>query len=133
MDYFDEAFGEFDPNGDKAAALKFSLCVLMLDNRVEDLLHLVSGDMAFGGLEGEPGWIIERRGEGENIGYESWPESARFRAYVDPDAFLLAYPEFYCDKPTFFRYVEAIVTVYMQHHPEYAEALRSVEKVVRRP
>lgn len=133
MDYLKEAFGEFKPNSDKDAALKFSLGVLMLDNRVEDLLHLVMGGENFGGVEGEPGWIIERRENGETVGYESWPDNARFRAYVNPASYLLAYPEFYCDTMTFFRYVQAIVAVYVRRHPEHVGVLHKIEEAVQLP
>lgn len=119
MDYFGDAFGGFDPQSDVDAALKFSLNAILLDNRLLDLLKLVKGGDRFGGVEGVPGWIIERREDGELVGYEDWPESARFRAYVDPDEYVLAYPEFYTDKPTFMRYVRAIVDAYKRRHPEY--------------
>lgn len=39
MDYFNEAFGGFNPESDKDAALKFSLCVLVLDSRMQELLQ----------------------------------------------------------------------------------------------
>ena len=118
MDYFKEAFGGFNPQQDKDAALKFSLCVLMLDGRTEELLRLVKGADRFGGVEGEPGWIIERREDGEQVGYEAWPDDARFRAYVEPGSYSLAYPEFFSDRQTFFRYVQAIVAEYVRRYPD---------------
>ncbi|MEJ7028216.1 hypothetical protein [Ralstonia solanacearum] len=79
MDYFSEAFDGFRPDRDIDAALKFSLCMIAIDNRVEDLLQLIEVANNLGGVEGDPGWIIERRENGETIGYEKWPNSAHFR------------------------------------------------------
>jgi hypothetical protein len=128
MDYFVDAFGGFNPQSDLDAALKFGLNVLLLDNRSKDLLKLVKGGDKFGGVEGVPGWIIERREDNELIGYENWPENARFRAYVDPSEYALAYPEFYADKQTFMRYVRAIVSVYKGRHPDHSDNIEAILK-----
>lgn len=127
MDYFKDAFGGFEPQSDKDAALKFSLCVLLLDNRTEELRKLVAGSEGFGGVEGDPGWIIERREDGETTGYEAWPEDARFRAYVDPDSYSLSYPEFFCEREKFFEYVQAIVAVYERRYPEHECVIRNIK------
>lgn len=131
MDYFTEAYGGFDPRHDKDAAIKFSLDVLMADHRLDELALLLSSDKQFGGVEGEPGWIIECRNDGEREGYESWPDDARFRAYVDPDSYLLAYPEFFADRATFLRYVQAIVPVYKRRHPQHQDRLQCVEERIK--
>lgn len=130
MDYSKEAFGEFQPESDKDAAIKFSLCVLVLDNRIDELLRLVEGGDNFGGVEGEPGWVIERREEGEHVGFEDWPEGAMFSAYVNPDSYLLAYPVFYADRRTFFQYVKAVVGAYKRHSSEKAETIKRIEEIV---
>jgi hypothetical protein len=130
MDYFKEAFGGFSPESDIAAALKFGLCVLMLDNRTTELIRLVQGERNFGGVEGDPGWIIERREDGERIGYESWPSEARFRAYVDPDGYSLAHPEFFCDEKTFFSYVRDIVTAFVRRNPDRSDVARDMEEAM---
>lgn len=130
MDYFNEAFCGFSPDSDRDAALRFSLCILALDNRVHELLQLVEGGNNLGGIEGEPGWIIERREDGETLGYENWPNDARFRAYVDPDSYSLRHPEFFADRLTFFQYVGALARVYKNHHPEYEEIVRRIEEVI---
>lgn len=118
MDYFNEAFGGFDPRTDKDAAIKFCLDVILADRRFPDLDKLLPDTTTIGGMEGEPGWIIERRDEGETKGYEDWPDFARFRAFVDPDSYELAHPEFFCDKHTFERFVGAAVRAYCHRHPE---------------
>ena len=130
MDYFNEAFGGFCPESDKDAALKFSLCVLALDGRMEELFRLVEGGGNFGGVEGDPGWIIERRDDGDVIGYEGWPDDARFRAYVDPDGYSLSFPEFYADRRTFFKYVGALVIEYKRRNSAHGETLRRIEKLL---
>jgi len=130
MDYLNDAFGEFHPESDKDAALKFSLCILALDNRTEELLRLIERGNNFGGVEGDPGWIIERREDNEIIGYEGWPHDARFRAFVDPNTYSLSFPEFYTDRPTFFKYVKALVQAYRQQNPKQVEVIRRIEEVL---
>ncbi|MEF9406256.1 MULTISPECIES: hypothetical protein [Ralstonia solanacearum species complex] len=130
MNYFSEAFDGFRPGSDRDAALKFSLCMMAIDNRMEDLLQLIKGANNLGGVEGDPGWIIERRESGETIGYEKWPNSAHFRAYVDTDDYSLLHPEFFADRQTFFRYVGAIVKVYKIYHPEYAGVVDRIEGII---
>jgi len=130
MDYFNEAFGGFHPDRDKDAALKFSLCVLALDNRMEELLRLVEEKSDFGGIEGAPGWVIERREDGDAIGYDGWPDDARFRAYVAPDSYSLSHPEFFADQRMFFRYVEALIGTYRRYHPESVEVIGRIEKAI---
>lgn len=130
MDYFNEAFGDFHPDRDKDAAVKFSLCVLALENRMPELLRLIEGGTNFGGVEGDPGWMIERREVGDTIGYEGWPDDGQFRAYVDPDGYSLSYPEFFMDQRKFFQYVGALVGVYGRRHPESSEVIRRIEEVI---
>lgn len=126
MDYFKEAFGGFDPRIDKDAALKFCLDVILADRRFLELEKLLPNETKIGGMEGEPGWIIERRDEGETKGYEDWPEFARFRAFVDPDSYELAHPEFFCDKPTFEKFVSSAMRAYCHRHPERSQEIESI-------
>jgi hypothetical protein len=130
MDYFREAFGGFNPLQDRDAALKFCLDALMADERLEDLERLIICDEGFGGVEGEPSWIIECRAGYEITGYETWPDGASFRAYVDPSGYSLAYPESYFGKDTFYDYVKRIVSVFKNRHPEHAEEIRTIEKLI---
>ncbi|MEI9997636.1 MAG: hypothetical protein WDM91_23780 [Rhizomicrobium sp.] len=130
MDYFTEAFGGFDPQRDADAALKFSLDSLLGDERVDDLVALLSADSRVGGLEGEPGWIIEKREEGQTLGYEDWPSTACFRSFVDPDSYRLAHPEFFCDKSTFERYVCAIADAFAERHPAYTSQISKIKQLL---
>ena len=126
MDYFKDAFGGFDPRTDKDAALKICLDVILADQRFSELDNLLPRETKVGGMEGEPGWILERRNEGETKGYEDWPEFAHFRAFVDPDSYALAYPEFFCDRPTFKKIVSSAIQAYCNRHPERSQEVESI-------
>lgn len=132
MDYFKEAFGGFDPQKDIDAALKFCLESILADCRFSELDKLLPDETNMGGMEGEPSWIIERRNEGETKGYESWPELVRFRAFVDPRGYKLAYPEFFCDKQTFEKFVESAIRAYCNRNPEHGEEVDSILKKISR-
>jgi len=129
MDYFKEAFGGFDPQIDMEAALKFAIDLVFADDRIEDLIKVIALESDIGGIEGEPGWIIEHRERQDTQGYETWSKEATFRSFVDPDVYPLAHPEFYCDDQMFRIYVESIAAVYVVRHPEQSrkiDALRAV-------
>ncbi|WP_163012991.1 hypothetical protein [Burkholderia stabilis] len=129
MDYFNEAFGGFNPESDRDAALKFSLCVLVLDSRMQELLQLIEGANDIGGVEGDPGWIIERRDEG-GVGYEGWPNGAEFRAFVDPNEYSLSHPEFFVDRRTFIQYVVALMKVYRRRHHDETDVMRRIAELI---
>jgi hypothetical protein len=118
MDYFQDAFGRFNPQADVDAAMKVSLDALLADHRLGDIAKLLSSDSNVGGVDGEPGWIIERRRRRDGPGYENWPAYADYRAFVDPRGYSLANPEYYCDEATFHSYVRAAVRAYRVRHPE---------------
>ena len=118
MDYFRAAFGGFDPQNDKDAALKLSLDALFADARLDDLGAILSPEGRVGGIEGEPGWILERRLDSDNASYEGWPSAATFRASVDPETYSLGHPEFFCDALTFRKYTSAILKVFAERYPE---------------
>jgi hypothetical protein len=125
-DYFNEAFNGFDPRSDKGAAMKFCLNAVLMDRRFADLERLLPDETKVGGMEGEPGWIIERRNEGEIKGYEDWPQFACFRAFVDPGGYALAYPEFFCDKSMFEKFVSSAIRAYCNRHPERSQEVESI-------
>jgi hypothetical protein len=131
MNYFKDAFGGFDPQGDKDAALTYSLCIVMLDQRIDELLRFVRGDEGPRMLEGDPGWLIERRDDVDAC--QSWPPAAGYRARVDPEWCSLSYPECYADRATFLRYVRAILTVYARHHPADSDVIRRMDVAMLRP
>ncbi|MDR5777785.1 MULTISPECIES: hypothetical protein [unclassified Caballeronia] len=132
MDYFKEAFGGFNPQLDEDAALKFALDVVFADHRLRDLIRVISFEQGVGGIEGEPGWMIEHREEKDINGYEEWPKNATFRSRIDPEFYSLAHPEFYCDGSTFRRYVEAISDVFAVRHPERKQELDLLRATISR-
>jgi hypothetical protein len=125
-DYFTEAFNGFEPHKDKDAAIKFCLNAVLMDCRFIELEIVMNDGVEIGAMEGPPGWIIERRDDGATKGYEDWPDFARFRAFVDPDSYELAYPEFFCDKGTFETFVSAAVRAYCHRHPERSCEVASI-------
>lgn len=120
MNFLQQALTGFEPQSALDAALTFSLAVLLADGGAADLLRLLS-DPHCGGVEGVPGWIIERRDAGSDAGHESWPEHARFRAHVDPASYSLAHPEFFCGERTFLQHVRSLLTLYLRHHQDTRE------------
>ena len=130
MDYFKDAFGGFDPHLDADAALKFSLDGIFADDRLEDLVALVSADSEIDGLEGEPGWIIEKRGGAQTQGDETWPSNAYFRSFVDPDSYRLSHPEFFCDRATFISYIIAIADVFSSRNPNFTSRVTEIKHLL---
>ena len=64
MDYLQQAFGGMNPQADQDAAVKFALNAILMDARLRELSCLLIDGHDIGGVEGEPGWIIERRDTG---------------------------------------------------------------------
>ena len=129
MDYFKAAFGGFHPQTDPDAAVKFCLQALAADHRLEELAEFMTEGADLGGIEGVPGWLLQRRDDNDRAaGYADWPPGAKFRAFVDPEQFRLAEPEQYYSRTTFQPFVEAIVQTYVSQHRGHTEALRPLLK-----
>lgn len=129
MSYFKEAFGGFAPHLDEDAAVKFALNVILMDHRLDELTKLLTDGDEIGGVEGVPGWIIERRdsgSSGELAYYSSWPPGVSFRAYVDPGEYELANPEFFMDESIFHQYVESGLKAYICANPDRASTAGEV-------
>jgi hypothetical protein len=119
IDYFNAAFGEFSPQSDSDAAAKFSLNVLMMDDRMDRLIDLLTPHSEIGGIEGEPGWLLERRdADTSPAGYEKWPASATYRAYVDSESYSLKYPEAYYKAEQFLELVRQALHAYFARNPQ---------------
>ena len=129
MDFFSEAFGGFDPISDKDAAMKFCLNAVLMDRRFVDLDRLLPDVSNVGDIEGEPGWIIERRNEGDTLGYDGWPQPSRFRAFVEPDSYELAFPEFFYDRSAFISLVSSAVRAYCDRHPERGDVASILKRL----
>ncbi|AYG68682.1 MULTISPECIES: hypothetical protein [unclassified Rhizobium] len=133
MDYFEEAFGGFKPHVDEDAAVKFAISIILMDRRLPELLHLLTDGDQLGGVEGEPGWMIERRDEGLGnvFYYENWPENARFHAYVDPDVYRLAHPHIFMDVSAFHHYVRKGLDVYLEANPSDIALVQVVRSLLK--
>jgi hypothetical protein len=136
MKQIGEAFGYFSPQTDIDAAVKFVFTVIFADERLDELAQLVLDGGELGGMEGEPGWLLERRDEADEhaICYSRWPAGARFRAYVDPEAYELACPEFFMDRVRFMGYLVKALDAHVATTPPLTsvaavQALRTASEI----
>jgi len=126
-DYSHDAFGGFFPQSDEHAAAKFALNLLAMDDRIGSLVDLLTEGDPLGALGGEPNWELERRDDGDMaIGYATWPRGAKYRAWVDPDAFDLAWPERFYRKAEFHQLIRAIIDAYLARNPHQAQQVAKV-------
>ncbi len=120
MDYFNDAFGDFNPQTDPHAAVKFVINNMLMDDRLNELICLLTDGHDIGGVEGEPGWIVERRDtgpSGDMPGYADWPIGVNFRVYVDQDSFHLAHPQQFLKIDDFHNYVHKAIDAYLVKNP----------------
>ncbi|QYF95822.1 hypothetical protein KY495_12070 [Massilia sp. PAMC28688] len=123
MDYFKGAFGDFSPHADPVVAAKFVINAVFMDERFDELASLLTDGHDIGGIEGEPGWTIERRDTAmpaDEPYYQQWPEGAVFRVFVDPDSFELGQPEVYLERQNFHRLVRKAVSAMVTKNPSSA-------------
>lgn len=126
-EYFGDAFGGFFPDSDEHAAAKFALNALAMDDRIDDLVELLTEGDPVGALGGEPGWQLDRRDAGNTaIGYADWPRGAKYCAWVDPAAYPLEWPGRFYDKAEFHQLVRAIIDAYLARNPQQAEQVAKV-------
>jgi hypothetical protein len=137
MTYFDAAFGGLNPRKDTDAAIKFVLNAILMDGRFEGLKRLLPEGSPVGGIEGAPGWTLERRdvGDFENPVYASWPSHSQFRAHVDPKGYELEHPEFFADRATIHRYISTALASYLKKNPARASdaEIQFILSTVSRP
>ncbi len=129
MDYLQQAFGGLNPQVDTDAAVKFALNAILLDVRLQELSCLLIDGHDIGGVEGEPGWVIERRDTGpvgERQYYSEWPMNARFHVHVDPAAYELAYPDVFMTSDDFHRYVGKAMDAYLSKNSVETNAAQLV-------
>lgn len=129
MSYFESAFGTFNPQTDSDAAAKFILNIILMDDRLDELRRLITDGDELGGMEGEPGWNIERKDMSaldNNIGYENWPSGMNFHMYVDPASFELAFPEKFMTTDEFFGLVRLAITAFISKNLIRVEAAQRI-------
>lgn len=132
-DCFQEAFGEFDPQGDYFFAAKLAVSVLAMEGRFDDLANLLTEGHAIGAVEGCPGWIVERRDSNslnDVGGNDEWPEGKNYRVYVDPDEFSLAHSEVFLDANVLNKYVEQVVLFYSRNEKSIPYSLLRVQALI---
>ena len=120
MDYLYRAFGDFKPQLDQDAAVKFVISIILMDERFDDLGCLLTDGHEIGGIGGDPGWIIERRDtgpSGDKPGYANWPDDARFHVHVDAKGYELAYPDMFMKENEFYEYVKKGLQAYIIANP----------------
>lgn len=124
MEYFNTAFGGFAPLKDKDGAVKFALNAILMDNRVQELSQLVVDGNPLGGIEGEPGWILERRdvADDNKVAYANWPKGARFMASVEEEAFRLQHSRCFMSRDAFIKYLTPAIDAYISADPSRATA-----------
>ena len=131
MSLFTDAFGLFEPHRDRDAGSKLVLESLFTTNRLDDLAELLRSGSSLGGLGGEPGWVLERRDEGNDApGFASWPDGARYRTFVDGEALALATPERYYGRDEFHQLVRAILNAYTPTRPEAKTEIRKILRLL---
>lgn len=122
-------FSAFDPRTDADAAAKFALAAIGRGRarQLPDLAELMTEQSWLGGIEGEPGWSLERRDDGDTMpGYATWPDGAKYRAYVDPQAYVLPQPEVFYDRAGFHRLVASMLAEFEARNPDQAEMAGTV-------
>lgn len=128
-----DVFSRFDPREDADGAAKFALAAIGRGRarQMPQLTQLLSEKAFLGGLEGEPGWSLERRDDGNIMpGYDTWPPGAKYRAYVDPEAYRLPQPEVFYDKAGFHALVGAMLDEFETSHPDQTEVVRAVRTLL---
>jgi hypothetical protein len=106
------ALGGFDPR-DEDAAIKFVLNIILLDNRLRQLVDVVDRTSNVAGLEGDPGWRLERR----DANSSGWPESADYRVYVEPQGYALSRPEWFSSRQGLREYLVRVLPHYLRNVP----------------
>lgn len=102
MALYPQAFGPYDPETDPLFAAKLIVAVMVADGHSGMLSALLDGAGEFETIEGEPGWVLERRGP-----LDDWPDWADFRAFLPPDAVASASPEVFVGRATLAAFLEA--------------------------
>ena len=135
MNYPQDAFNGFDPQVDHDAAVKLTLSVIFMNERLNELSSLLTDGHEIGGLEGEPGWIIERRDAGppgDHPYFANWPTSTHFHAHVDPRIFQLAFPDVFMETHEFYGYVLKAVDEYLAKNPADSRAAELITSQINK-
>jgi hypothetical protein len=127
------AFGRFEPQTDPDGAAKFALAAIARGRgrQMPHLVHLLTEGAPLGEIEGEPGWTLERRDDGNTKpGYARWPEGAKYRAAVDPAQLRLAHPEKFYDRAGFHALVAQLLDAHARLHPEQESVTAAIRAIL---
>ena len=102
MSPYPEAFGPFDPENDPDFAIKLIVAVMVADGHEAMLAALIDGTGEFETIEGEPGWVLERRNPSDD-----WPSGLDFRARVGPEIMASGFPEVFVERSRLEAYLYA--------------------------
>lgn len=102
MALYPAAFGPYDPENDPLFAAKLIVAVMVADGHAGMLAALLDGASDCETIEGEPGWVLERRGPSDD-----WPDGREFRAFLPPDVIASAHPEVFVGRATLTGFFEA--------------------------
>lgn len=129
MDLYDAAYGRPVYRDDPDAAVKIALAAIGRELRrmLGALGNLLTVNGPVGEVEGDPGWSLERRVEGNAMpGYAAWPEGAAYRATVDPMVFGLGTSQQYYDRDSFHLLARQMLDAVEQLNPGHASAVAAV-------
>ncbi|UOO87652.1 hypothetical protein [Neisseria arctica] len=85
MNLYNLVFRDLEELLNEDAAIKFALSCLIENERFTELEELLREQSCLGGVEGEPGWLIERRNLHDQNGYEHWPQEAQLIKMTETD------------------------------------------------
>ena len=113
------ATGPFEPNLEGAAPMKFALACMLSKGNLRWISWLIDDESAYSEFEDESGWNIMRRNENrwQADEFRDWPSLAVYRAYVDPDQYLMKFPECFMSKRQFFDELAAQLKLYSGAFP----------------
>lgn len=115
MNFLQSAFGRSNPQTDQDIAIKLALNSILMDDRLQELSCLLTDGHEIGGIEGEPGWLIERKDAGSSgiPYYAGWPKNTSFHVHVEPTIFELTHPDIFMSAGDIYHYVQMAVEAYL--------------------
>ena len=130
MKYLFEAFGNYDPETDIHAAVKFCVALAVSYRQFGDLAQLLTESSQKAGFGSDPGWLLEKRvgGDPEQM---NWPQDAMFRASVEPRGYELGHPEGFYTREEFCKYVLVAINAHVAEYPSHADDVAPVRAALK--
>lgn len=106
-------FPAFFSSDNRHAAMQFSIDALIRNGQIPHLALLLDSSSRIAAIEGDPGWVIERRKSLVNsTAYASWPDDAMYRVFLEPEAYGVSYPECYASERESQTCLSTLLTAY---------------------